>query len=308
MSVSSRGRTIAVIVARMGSSRLPGKSMLDVGGMPVIERIIRNILQVRGLHEVVVATSDADLDEPIADVATRMGICCHRGDPDRVLDRLYEAVSERSAEVVVEIGGDCPFLGSSELEPAIEMFHAGDFDYLCNYEPPTYPEGFDINIISMAALTRAFRSAIAPSQRIHPFSYLSFHRQDFRVGNIEYPAEDLSRFHWSLDFPEDVNFVRLAYEVLGDEPPSVAALQRAIARHSELARLNQQLMRPPAGHAFWNAPSIIRDMNQDLVALARKAHEAVSCGEYIAAHHAYTELRVIADELIRFAAYRTEIQ
>ncbi len=306
--MNTRGRTVGIIVARMGSSRVPGKTMLDINGISVIERIIRNVRCASGLDSLIVATTSHPMDDAIEEASSRLGINCHRGDPENVLDRVFAAALSEDTDVIVEIGGDCPFIGPDVLEPAIEYFHSNDYDYLSNYEPPTYPEGFDINIITIKALARAYKEALAPSQRIHPFSYLSFHRSLFKIGNIEYLGEDLSRFHWSLDFPEDVAFIRRAYHLLGDTPPSIVGIMKCIERDKELRLIHNQLIRPPSNHAFWNAPSILRDMNKDIASLAHTANDLLEHDRFHEAHKVYFEINVILAELTLFTEFRKGIK
>jgi spore coat polysaccharide biosynthesis protein SpsF len=303
-----RGRTVAVIVARMGSTRVPGKSMLDLGGVPVVERIIRNVKKITGLDEVCVATSVMDSDDPITCVAERNSVRCFRGDSERVLDRVYQAARETNAEVIVEIGGDCPFIGADVLDSPIIDFHNSDYDYLCNYEPPTYPEGFDINIISMEALARANELAVAPSQRIHPFSFLSFHRNLFKIGNVEMQELDLSKFHWSLDFPEDIFFIRAVINKLNRKEGEIkiADILNLIEHDNEIRNLHEGLIRPKVDHAFWNAPSIIRDMNEDIRALVPMATARIENGDYFGASMCYGEILNIASELKKYSLFKKE--
>ena len=306
--MNTRGRTVGIIVARMGSSRVPGKTMLDINGISVIERIIRNVRCASGLDSLIVATTSHPRDDAIEEASSRLGINCHRGDPENVLDRVFVAALSEDADVIVEIGGDCPFIGPDVLEPAIEYFHSNDYDYLSNYDPPTYPEGFDINIITIKALARAYKDALAPSQRIHPFSYLSFHPSLFKIGNAEYPGEDLSRFHWSLDFPEDITFIRRVYHLLGDTLPSIIGILDCIERDEELKLMHNQLLRPPSNHAFWSAPSIIRDMNKDIASLAHAAIDLLEDDRFNDSHRVYLEMNNILAELIRFSDFRKGIK
>ena len=304
----NRGRTAGILVARMGSSRVPGKSILDLHGSPTVERIIRNLQKVAGVDEICVATSSLDSDDPIAEIAKRCAVRCTRGDPERVLDRVHQAAAECRAEVVVEVGGDCPFIGASVLDDPIRSFHNSDYDYLCNYEPPTYPEGFDINIISMQALSTAHLLAIAPSQRVHPFSFLSFHRELFKIGNFEMSGHNLSRFHWSLDFPEDVTFIRAVLEELDrrDGEVTITEVLTLIDQSKRIQDLHLSLVRPPVEHAFWNAPSIMRDMNEDILAMIPMAQSHLQNEHYINASDSYQEISNIASELKRYSSFKAE--
>jgi spore coat polysaccharide biosynthesis protein SpsF len=297
-----RGKTVGIIVARMGSTRVPGKSLIDLYGLRTVERIISNTKQVSGLDEICIATTSLQIDDPIVEVAAKHRIGCSRGDPELVLDRIYEAAKHFKADVIVEIGGDCPFIGPSILDPAIDLFQKSSFDYLCNYEPATYPDGFDINILTIEALSRAYKLAIAPSQRIHPFSYISFHRNEFIIGNIELD-KNLSHFHWSLDFPEDVFFIEKVLEKLDRRNGEVKIdeILNLIENDSLIANLHTKLIRSQVEHAFWNAPSIIRDMNEDLKKLATLAYEFHEDCQFFEALKCYEEISIVCTELIKYS-------
>jgi spore coat polysaccharide biosynthesis protein SpsF (cytidylyltransferase family) len=306
--LKKRGRTVGIIVARMGSTRVPGKSILDLNGIPTIERIIRNVQKVSMLDEVCVATSKLEADNPIAEISKKCGVRCIRGDSEMVLDRVYLAAKVTEAEVIVEVGGDCPFIGQDVLDEPIKKFHNSDYDYLCNYEPPTYPEGYDINIISIGALARANTLAVAPSQRVHPFSFLSFHRDYFKIGNFELQDIDLSRFHWSLDFPEDIIFIRAVLNKLkrGEGEVKISEVLNLIDSDKEIYDLHMNLIRPKVGHAFWNAPSILRDMNDDLLALVPIANTYVRDKNYSMASACYDEISNISSELKKCFLFKKE--
>ena len=298
------GRTIGIIVARMGSTRVPGKSLLEMCGRPVLWHVIENTKSSTKLNRICLATSVLPQDDPLASVADECGISCVRGDPEKVLDRVYQAASQLEADTIVDVGGDCPFMYGRLLDEAIAFFLDSDCDYLCNYEPPTFPEGFDINILTMDALATAHRLALAPSQRVHPFSYLTRHRNQFRIENYTM-SPDLSEHHWSLDFPADVALVRAIFEKLyrPGRPIQLREILELVEKDEEVRKLNQKLLRPKALHAFWNSPGMMHDMNQDIVALAKMAQDATGHEDFIAASRCYDEILSIASELKRHAEH-----
>ncbi len=300
-------RVVGILVARMGSSRVPGKSLADLCGKPVLWHVIEIAKRIQGISELCLATTDQKSDEPLLGVARECGIRSYRGDAEKVLDRVHGAATEMNAEVLIEIGGDCPLLDPQVVEDALQTFHQKGYDYLCNYEPPTYPEGMDINILKMAALTQAYKKALAPSQRVHPFSYLTRHPTQFNLGNIEM-SPNLSTHHWSLDFPEDMDFIRAVYEKLY-KPDSVirlAQIVELIQADGRIGAMDQKLRRPQALHAFWNSPGIVRDMHSDVAALSLMAQEAALMGDHARAGLCYDEMKSIVGELDRQAKFSGE--
>ncbi len=302
-------RIVGIVVARMGSTRVPGKSVLELAGKPLLWHVIESVKRAEGLDDVCLATSNLPQDDPLAEIAARCEVGCFRGDPERVLDRVYGAAKKLEADAIVDVGGDCPFIYPQILDDAIGEFLRHGCDYLCNYEPPTFPEGLDVNVVAMRALEAAHRLAIAPSQRVHPFSYLTRHRDAFDIKNYEM-SPDLSEYHWSVDFPEDVAFVKAVYDRLywPGEPITMKAILELIERDPLVAGLNRAIMKPKVLHAFWNSPGIMRDMNEDIAALARLGQRAAAESDSDTASRCYGEIEAIASELRRQTEFKAEAQ
>lgn len=300
-------KTVAFVVSRMGSTRVPGKALIEVAGQPVLWHVLEAAKKINGVDQVVLATTDLKSDEPLLEVAKKSNVKVFRGDPERVLDRLYHAAREFRADIFIDIGGDCPLIDPHLLSDALNYFRQNDFDYLCNYEPPTFPEGYDINILKFSALEKAFNEAIAPSQRIHPFSYLSRHPDLFKIGNIENP-EDLSTLHWSLDFPEDIDFIKAVFALLYEPGKSFSmkAILDLIEDDDQVRGLNNSLIKPKSSHAFWNSPGIIRDMHEDIRFLVSLGQEELRKENFKSAYHAYSECSQVIDELKRLSKFRQE--
>lgn len=296
-------RTVAMIIARMGSTRLPGKSLVEIAGRPLLDHMIDIARQLKRVDGFAVVTSSLPADDPIAQLAAARGVAVVRGHPEYVLDRIHQAAGELRADVIVYVGGDCPLLDPAIVDRGIAAFFARGCDYLNNYEPPTFPEGMDVNVISSAAVNTAFARAIAPSQRIHAFSYLTRHPDEFVVSNFEHET-DLSRHHWSLDFPDDLAFVRAVYREL-HAPGRIIGMGDVlglIARKAEIAAMDRALQRGPVAHAFWNSPGIMRDMTTDIRELAVKAADAIEAGDRPLSRRCFEEIVRIAGELARFVA------
>ena len=202
--------TLAIVQARMGSSRLPGKSLADIEGHPMLWHVVERVRRAQLVHKVVVATSDKIADDPIAEFCEREGILCFRGSEDDVLDRFYQAAKEHSGEVLVRVTADCPLIDPSVIDRVVERYEGGSLDYVSNVMRCTYPDGLDAEVFSISALERAWREAQKLSEREHVTPYLRSGK--FRTANVE---SDLpvsgGQYRWTVDEPPDLEFVRRVY-------------------------------------------------------------------------------------------------
>lgn len=209
--------TVVVIAqARMGSTRLPGKALADIDGHPVLWHVVARARRARTVDAVVVATSERQLDDPIAEFCQLHNISCMRGSEDDVLDRYYLAAREHGADVIVRVTGDCPLLDPEVLDRVVETYLGGDFDYVSNTLLYTYPDGLDTEVFSFAALERAWREARLPAEREHVTPYIRASGR-FRTANV---TSDVSlprrQLRWTVDEPADLEFVRRVYARLGE--------------------------------------------------------------------------------------------
>ena len=291
-------RVIGIVTARMGSTRVPGKSMLPINNVPLIIHVLNLVKKIGRIDQICLATSNLTIDNVLEEAAVSIGIPVFRGSPENVLDRIYECARTFSADVVIDVGGDCPLLDPAVIEQALTEYLLSPCDYMCNYDPPTFPEGLDINICSMEALRLAYERAIAPSQRIHPFSYITVHHEDFDIKNYTM-IPDLSELHWSVDFPEDVKFVTQVYSRLSEkgQEVSIKNILDLTMVDNTIRILNDGLKRPKVTHAFWNSPGIINDMNNDISAMCDSAKQAIKDKDYTVASKFYKEISYIAREL-----------
>jgi len=208
-------RTVAIVQARMGSTRLPGKVMLPLLGEPVLTRVMRRAARARTLDEVVVATTTLAEDDAIVALAAAEGWPVVRGSETDLLDRYLVAARAHDAEVVVRITSDCPLIDPDVIDATVRAFRAADVDYASNtLEPPTYPRGLDVEVVARAALERGGREDADPSWREHATPYLYRHPELFRL--LRVPADDHhADVRWTLDTPEDYQLIGRIYEAFG---------------------------------------------------------------------------------------------
>ena len=233
--------TVAMIQARMGSQRLPGKVLLDLGGGTVMARVVRRLERSRAITRIVVATTTAPADEAIVRECEWLQVACFRGSEDDVLDRYYQAAHSYSADAVVRITSDCPLVDPELVDQTIGVFTNQRADYASNVFPRTYPRGLDTEVFTAAALDRAWSEARQPHQREHVTPYLWEHPQMFRLASLSGDA-DYSSYRWTLDTPEDLELLRAIYSRFGGRDDfSWQEVLRLMEREPELAELNSQV-------------------------------------------------------------------
>jgi spore coat polysaccharide biosynthesis protein SpsF len=201
---------LAVLQARVSSSRLPGKVLRPILGVPMILRQVERARRAVGVDRLLVATSVDPSDDPLAELCAGDGIECFRGSLDDVLDRFYRAARPFAPEHVVRLTGDCP-LADPELIGEVISFHRdGGYDYVSNALEPTFPDGLDVEVFRFPCLEHAWREASLPSEREHVTPFLYHRPERFRIGCYKGDV-DLSRLRWTVDEPVDFELVTRIY-------------------------------------------------------------------------------------------------
>lgn len=212
-------RVVTVVQARTTSTRLPGKVLRPVLGRPVLLQQLDRIRAADLVGTVVVATTIDREDDAVVDVAERAGYPCVRGSRDDVLDRHLVAATAFDADAVVKIPSDCPLIDPAVIDLVIGAFLEApdDWDFVSNLHPPSWPDGQDTEVMTMAALETAAAEAVSPMEREHTTPFLWEHPERFRVRNVAWDrGVDLSMSHrWTIDYPEDMAFVEAVYEEFG---------------------------------------------------------------------------------------------
>jgi glutamate-1-semialdehyde 2,1-aminomutase len=194
-------KIVAIVQARMGSSRLPGKVLKLINGIPVIELLLLRLSKSKLVDQIVVATSNTDADIPLVDHVRKLDFSCSQGSEDDVLERFYDVAKEYGADVVVRITGDCPLVDANLVDQVIEGYLSSDVDYFSNAMPPTYPDGLDVEVFSFSVLEQSHFESQEPHEREHvtPYARISGF---FKTGNME-SSEDFSNMRLTLDEHDD---------------------------------------------------------------------------------------------------------
>lgn len=235
---------LGVLQARASSSRLPGKVLMPMAGAPMLERQIERLLRAQRMDKLVLATSDGSDDDAVAEIAGRAGIELYRGSLDDVLDRYYQAARPHLPRHVVRVTGDCPLADWEVIDRAIEFAVEGGYDYASNTLNPTWPDGLDVEVATFAALETAWREAVRPLEREHVMPFITSRGERFRLGSLE-SERDLSHMRWTVDEPQDYEFVRRVYEALfpGNPAFTTADVLALLEKQPELATLNTGFIR-----------------------------------------------------------------
>ena len=231
-------RVVAIVQARMGSTRLPGKVLADISGKPMLWHVVKRLEKAQTLQGVVVATSEAIDDGPIADFCTEYGINFFRGDEADVLDRYYRAAVHFKADAIVRITADCPLIDAGVVDKIVEVYREGDFDYVSNLLRYTYPDGLDAEVFSIDCMKRSWTEAIKPSDREHVNAYV-IGSADFRKYNVEHDIDLSSRqLRWTVDGPDDLEFIRAVYAAFRDRDNfSLSDILEALDKDESLRQL-----------------------------------------------------------------------
>ncbi len=208
-------KTIAIIQARMGSTRLPGKVLMDIGGCTMLARAVRRTERAKLLDEVVVATTINESDDVIIEECVRLGVATFRGSVEDVLDRYYRAAQWCRAEVVVRITSDCPLIDPEIIDQVVNVFLTQECDYASNSIERAFPRGLDTEVMSTEALTRAWSEAKESYERVHVTPYLHRNPRLFRLLSVKADA-DYSMHRWTVDVQQDLDLVRQIYARLGN--------------------------------------------------------------------------------------------
>ena len=225
-------KTVALIQARMGSSRLPGKALMDLAGRTALERCVAAAKASRMIDAVRVATSTQVQDDPIADWCADNAVDFSRGSEDDVLARMYQAAVDASAHTVVRLTADCPLHDPAVIDQVVWLYRTTEADYASNTHPSTWPDGLDVEVFGMDILERANFEADLPSEREHVTRWMRANGSQLKVETLVCPIPGLHRRRWTLDDPADLVRLRRIAEHLGSR--EVPAFLEVLAVEDEL--------------------------------------------------------------------------
>lgn len=238
----------------MSSTRLLGKTMLDVLGKPLLYRQLERMEKAQLLDKIVVATSTQKEDDIIAEFCSKFGYSCFRGSLNDLLDRHYQAAVKYDADVVLKIPSDCPLIDHRIIDLLIQEYlnNIDKYDFVTNLKPGSWPDGNDVEVMPLKALQKAWLEAKDSDEREHTTPFITNPTNGFKVKNVSWSSGlNYSTTHrWTIDYPEDYQFIRRVYEELYPSNPdfSMEDILQLIMLKPDIQDINSRF----AGQYWWN--------------------------------------------------------
>lgn len=239
-------KTIATIEARMTSSRLPGKVLLEANGVPMLEHLVKRLKAVKSLNGIILATTINPNDDVLEEFSKNIGIDCFRGSEEDVMSRVIGAAEKAKAKVVVEITGDCPILDPQIVEQIVRMFYANNADYVGNSHVRSYPDGMDTQVFYLDTLKKSFDMTENRLDREHVTLRIRNNPNIFSHINIVAPPE----LYWpelglTLDEAADYELLKCILEYFGKKNPIFSCLDviKLLKENPKWISINQDVQR-----------------------------------------------------------------
>jgi spore coat polysaccharide biosynthesis protein SpsF len=204
---------VAIIQARTGSSRLPNKIFSKLNGFDLLYHIINRLKPSIEINKIVVATTNSVNDNSVEDWCIENFVDFYRGSEKHVLKRYYNAAIKFRADIIIRVTADDPFKDFRIIDKAIKIIKENKYDFVCNNSPVSFPEGLDVEVLTMNALTDSFINSISSFEQEHVTQYIHRNKQKFKIFNIK-NDKNLSHFRWTIDTMEDYLFVKEVYDNL----------------------------------------------------------------------------------------------
>jgi spore coat polysaccharide biosynthesis protein SpsF (cytidylyltransferase family) len=234
-------KVMVIIQARMGSTRLPGKVMKIILGKPVLIHDLERIKGMKRINGIIVATTTLEEDNLIVKTIEDYdaNICIYRGNVENVLDRYYKAAKLYGADVIVRITSDCPLIDTNISDITVDKFFDGVCDYCSNNLPRTFPLGLDTEVFSFKSLELAWELAETSFEREHVTPYIRDHPEKFKLASVTNNI-DLSHLRWTLDYPEDFEFINEIYKRLGQKFFNTNDILKVLKNEPFLMEINRK--------------------------------------------------------------------
>jgi spore coat polysaccharide biosynthesis protein SpsF len=236
---------VAIIQARTGSTRLPGKVLMDISGKPMLTRVLERTKRAKLVRDVVVATTINHVDDPISHLCQAGGWPSFRGSEEDVLDRYFQAAQAYHVDLVVRITSDCPLVDPDLVDLIVQTFlDDRRFDYVSNTLSRSFPRGLDVEVITFSALSKAWEQDKNPRLREHVTQYIVRHPEMFKLHGVR-NSEDYSAMRWTVDTNEDLEFVRTIFAYFGHDRFTWLDVLSAIREHPQWLEINRHIAQKP---------------------------------------------------------------
>ena len=238
-----RIKNLCIVQARVGSTRLPGKTLMKLGGKPVLEHVLARTAAARTVSETVVATGIGRENLPIVRLCAAGGVRVFCGSEHDVLDRFYQLARLVRPDNIVRVTADCPLLDPCVIDLVVRAHIRAGADYTSNILPPTFPDGQDVEVFTFSVLEKTWRMAALPSDREHVTPFIRKRGRMFRLRSVRHTF-DLSGKRWTLDNPEDMKFISAVYREFGGKTVfGMAEVLRLLEKKPRLEKINRGISR-----------------------------------------------------------------
>ena len=229
-----------IIQVRMNSKRFPGKVMKKIDGKnPSLFFTISQLQKSKYIKKIIIATSINKSDDIIEDFSKRIKVNCFRGDEEDVLDRYYNCAKKYHIKNIIRITGDCPLIDPTIVDNMILKFKNGNYDYIHNFEPRTFPDGEDVEILTFNSLANAWKNSKLPSEREHVTAYLRNNSKKFKIKNI-LNYKDFSNYRVTLDYEEDLKLIKLIIRNIKKTPILMEDIIQLLEKNPQYLSINKK--------------------------------------------------------------------
>jgi len=229
-----------IVQARVGSTRLPQKILLNLDkNNSTLFYVINQLENCKKINKIVIATTNLEQDNVVEDFSKKNKILCFRGSEKDVLDRYYNCAKKFRFDIITRITSDCPLIDPEIVDEVIEKFDSSTEDYISNTLKNTFPKGLDVEVFTFQALERAWKESKLPSEREH-VTYFIRNNSSFKIKNFQ-NDNDLSKFRWTLDKKEDLEFIREILKRIQKRPIFMRDVISVLEQEPHLSKINQNI-------------------------------------------------------------------
>ena len=235
----------AIIQARCGSTRLPGKIFMEINGKPLLWHVVNRLKYTELIDDIIVATTTDSKDDATEEWCNKNEIKCYRGSEDNVLNRFYKAAVAFPCDVIVRVTADDPFKEPSIVDRIIKKLIDENLDIACNVFPPSFPEGLDCEVLKFNVLETMEKTTNDPYDREHVTPYIYNHPEKFKIGNLT-SSRQLSNYRWTIDNEEDYEMVNAIYEKRKNQQEEILLMEEILEileENPEIASINSDVKR-----------------------------------------------------------------
>ncbi len=236
--------TSAIIQARLGSTRLPGKVLKELNGKPLIEQIINRLRYCKNIDNIILATTTNEVDDKLASWCKENNVACFRGDENNVLKRYYDAATQYKSDIIIRITADDPFKDPKVIDSVIDLLNTESLDFAFNNNPPSFPEGLDTEVFTYNAIKQAAEAQTTDFEREHVTQYFYHNPQIFKCKNFSY-KENVSHIRLTVDTEQDFELASKIYSKLSSngEMFYLEDVLALIKKEPELLEVNKNVKR-----------------------------------------------------------------